>query len=124
MKLYTTKKHIKENSYRILAVGYCEAQYLLKHEEPFSYCAGYYGWSCDNYDLHQYGYNIIISTGYSPITDQNINKKIINNKYEIIKKYEDRACAICCKSQSWDKTKKQLSSNLKRFIAEVCKNED
>ena len=77
IKLETTKKNIRENAYRILSIGYCELHYLLRYEQPFSYCHGYYGWCCDNYDITTNLHNIIISTGYSPIGCQNVKSLVM-----------------------------------------------
>lgn len=121
-KIRSTKKDIKEASYRILAIGYCEAQYLLKGESPIAYCSSnYYGWLCDNYDMQKYGYNITISTGYDPIADQNISKEVIKNKYNIIKKYEEKAKKINCTCGSWKEAEKKLIKNLKLFLEEVTR---
>ena len=124
MKLKASKREIKENSYRILSVGYCELQYMLKWCEPFSYCCGVYGWSCDNYDINNGQHQLIISTGYSPIDSQNINKNILKNKYNIIKKYEEKARKINHNNYSWDTIKKKLQKLTYNFIEEVCKNEE
>ena len=51
-KIKATKKEMKQN-YRILSIGYCDAQYLLAYETPIAYSCGLYGWSCDYY--HQFG---------------------------------------------------------------------
>lgn len=123
-KIKASKRDVKEASYRILSIGYCEAQYMLRGENPVCYCSGVYGWSCDNYDLSKYGYNLTISTGYSPIESQNICKKTLEKKYDIIKKYEEKARQINCTCGSWQEIQKKLSKNLIKFIKEILKNED
>lgn len=123
-KIKSTKKEVKEASYRVLAIGYCDAQYLLKCENPVCYCSGYYGWSCDNYDMQHLGYNLTISTGYAPIEDMNLSKKTIKRKCDIIKKYEDKARKINSSCENWATTKRKLEKNLIKFIKEVLKNED
>lgn len=122
-KIKSSKKDVKEASYRILSVGYCEAQYLLRGENPVCYCCGSYGWYCDNYDMQKYGYNLTISTGYSPINDQNISKETLKNKYNIIKKYEEKARKINSACGSWEQIQKKLTKNLIAFIEEVLQNE-
>jgi len=122
MKLKASKKEIRENSYYVLSIGYCNAQYLLKAFEPFAYSCGYYGWSCDYYEITTNKHRLIISTGYSPISSQNLPKK---DYYEIIRKYDEKARAICCKPQGWEKTKKQLINLCYKFIDnEVFTNEE
>ena len=121
-KIRSNKREVKEASYRILAIGYCDAQYLLKCEEPVCYCSGVYGWCCDNYDMEEFGYNLTISTGYSPISDQNICKEVLQNKYDIIKKYEEKARKIQNESRgNWEEIKKKLKKNLQKFVEEVAK---
>lgn len=124
MKLKASKKEIREGSYRVLAVGYCEADYLLKAAEPFSYCCGFYGWSCDNYEITTESHRLVISTGYSPINDQFISKKVLANKYDIIKKYNDKARKIVNTCGSWTETKRKLNKLLARFVDEVSQEEE
>lgn len=123
MKLKASKREIKENSYRILSVGYCDAQYLLRACEPFSYCCGVYGWSCDNYEINNGKHRLIISTGYAPIESQNISKDILKRKYDIVKKYEDKARKINCEVSGWDNIKKRLDRLVNKFVEEVCSDE-
>lgn len=122
-KIKSTKREVKEASYRVLSIGYCEAQFLLRGENPVCYCSGVYGWMCDNYDMQKYGYNLTISTGYSPISDQNISKETVKAKYDIIKKYDNKARKINSTCGSWEQIKKKLDKNLLAFIKEVLKNE-
>ena len=64
MNCKTTAKAIRENyGSRILSIGYCAAQALLRYETPFAYSSGVYGWNCDYYDID----GVCISTGYRPI---------------------------------------------------------
>ena len=123
MKLKASKKEIKENSYRILSVGYCDIQYLMRSKEPFSYCCGYLGWYCDNYEITTDKHRLVISTGYSPISDQNISKNILKNKYNIIKKYEDKARKINLNTTGgWDVIKKKLDKLVNKFVDEICED--
>lgn len=82
MKLRTTKKEVREGYHKILSIGYCDAQYLLKYSRPFGYSAGVYGWACDYYDID----GICISTGYSPIADKNMR-----HDYNLVREYEEKA---------------------------------
>lgn len=85
MKLKATKKQMKDNFYRIISIGYCDAQYLLKYEKPFAYSAGIYGWACDYYDID----GVLISTGYSTIGNKNTK-----DNYKIIEEYEKKASKL------------------------------
>ena len=122
-KIKSTKREVKEASYRVLSIGYCEAQYLLRGENPVCYCSGVYGWYCDNYDMQKYGYNLTISTGYSPISDQNISKKAIKIKYDLIKKYEAKAEKIAHSTKTWEQQQKELQKNLVRFLQCIVSEE-
>lgn len=82
MKLKTSKAVIKDGYFRILSIGYCDAQYLLNYERPFAYSAGVYGWSCDYYDID----GVCISTGYSPLASKNMK-----HDYELIRAYDNNA---------------------------------
>ena len=64
MKYQTTMKAIRNNYRTILTVHYCELQNLLRDVQPESYCAGVYGWNCDNYEIDT---DCMLSTGYRPI---------------------------------------------------------
>lgn len=99
MKLKATKKEIKEGYYKIIGVGYCEAQHLLNYRSPFAYSAGYYGWSCDYYDVD----GVCISTGYNYI-----DNKHTKADYELIRKYDDLAQG---------KEKEEREALLKEFIS-------
>jgi hypothetical protein len=98
MKLKATKTEIKNGYNKILRIGYCELQFLLKYESPFAYSAGIYGWSCDYYDID----NICISTGYSPIGEY-VDR-------DIVRKYDDMAEG---------KTEEERKHLLKEFIQKV-----
>ena len=82
MKIKATKKSIIQQSGRVLAVGYCALQTLLKYKSPFAYSAGIHGWSCDYYNA---GDGLIISTGYAPAGTATLPEQ------KIIKEYEQKA---------------------------------
>ena len=125
MKFKTTKKEVKEYYYSILSVGYCEVQYLLKNKEPESYNAGLYGWYCDNYKLEGTKRILLLSTGYNPINDQNINKNILKNKYNIIKKYEQKAEKIQHNHKyTWQQIDKKLNNLIIKFVDEILESEE
>ena len=82
MKIKTTNKAIRESSYRITALSYCEAPNLLRCMEPVCYTCGIYGWNADVYRIN--GQTIV--TGYRPIGTR--------KPYAITEVYEQRASAI------------------------------
>lgn len=103
MKLKASKKNFKGN--KVLKVGYCQLQHLLKGKNPIAYSSGVYGWACDYYDMG----NFYISTGYSPIG--------ISVNHNIIKGYEETALQYACDySMSYDKKTKILDNLLSEFI--------
>ena len=104
MKLKTTKKEIKNNSKRILKVGYCAAQNLLNYEEPFAYSSGVYDWACDYYNID----GVIISTGYSPIGEE--------VEYNLLKEYETKA-----KNISYNLPYELRKNNTKKLLIEFIK---
>ncbi len=108
MKLRTTKKEIKQNSGKIIKIGYCNAQTLLGYESAFAYTAGSNGWGADYYDID----GVIISTGYDPIGDE--------FNHEILRKYEQQADKIRQNYRLKYETKvKKITALLKLFLKEL-----
>lgn len=64
---------------KIIAIGYCNSQFLLNQETPIGYNAGVYGW---NYDVY-YVDGVVITTGYRPIGER------VN--YNLLREYELKA---------------------------------
>lgn len=62
MKYETTKKAVMNGYYKIIGIGYCDAQYLLLYKNPTAYTHGIYGWNADVYDFG----TVAIVTGYRP----------------------------------------------------------
>lgn len=110
MKIKTTKKEMKKAYKNIIPISYCSMYDLLYYEEPITYCAGIYGWSCDNYLIDN---NTLISTGYSPINS-------IKTDYEKVKKYNDLAKKIRCNNKLTEKQKKkEIEKLLNEFVKEI-----
>ena len=86
MKFKTTSKYIKENSYKLLSVGYCDMQSLLNYKEPIAYTAGVYGWNYDAYKIGDY----TICTGYRCMPS---NIRMADN-WQLIDAYEQNAKKI------------------------------
>ena len=105
MKLKTTNKEVKANFSKIVKIGYCDAQYLLKYKYPFGYTCGVYGWNADFYQIG----NVCISTGYRPIGK--------NVDYKLLDKLEREARTICNNYNiSYDEQRKQLDELLETLI--------
>jgi hypothetical protein len=110
MKKYkTSMKAIKENNSKVINIGYCAAQNLLRFNEATAYSSGTYGWNCD---FHQIEPNTVIATGYRT------NSKLV--EYTIVEKYDNLAAEIIGdKTISWDDKKIQVNNLLERFVKEV-----
>jgi hypothetical protein len=83
MKFKVTRKEMKQKASRIISVGYCSAQYLLKGLDLCAYSTRAEGWACDYYNL---GGGIYISEGYAPIGE--------NVDYNTLREYDKKAMAI------------------------------
>ena len=87
MKYKTTRRDLLKNYYpeQSLAVGYCDAQFLLRGFEPRSYTCGIYGWNFDAYEIE----GILITTGY---------RNLIGKPAQFVREFEEKARKIL----SWD----------------------
>jgi hypothetical protein len=92
MKYRTTKKYVMANAGKVFALGYCEAQSLLRDIEPEAYTCGVYGWNCDIYNL---GDGVIITTGYRPFGKNVDHKKLLDfeKKSESLNEWDDKSKA-------------------------------
>lgn len=79
-KIQCSKKEMRENNF-VVSCGYCNAQNLMRYEQPVAYSVGIYGWACDYYDMGGF----VMSTGYSPI-GASVN--------EIVRKYDAKAAKL------------------------------
>ena len=110
MKLKTTNKEIRANFYKVLSIGYCDAQYLLNYKNPFAYTCGTYGWNADFYEIG----NFCISTGYRPIGE--------DVDYILLQDLENQARNICLNYELNSETKeKQIDELLNKLINSVNK---
>ena len=111
-KSKTTKIAIKARYDKIVKIGYCNAQFLLKFEEPTAYSERSEGWACDYYDVD----GVLISTGYAPIEGKNTHCN-----YDIVKRYDDQAREIICDySLKWDEQQAKVKTLLTEFIKEIA----
>lgn len=75
MKAQITKKEVRNTNFRIIGIGDCDMQFLLRHHDYNLYSAGIYGWSCDYYIINSDNTGMptpytVISTGYQPLNDK------------------------------------------------------
>lgn len=107
MKVKVKESDLKNSYTKIISMGYCEAQSLLRYIEPYYYTCGVYGWKSDNYVLN----GVLISTGYAPISGA--------RNYDLIKKYETKAQKIQSNSNfNWEQKKKKTNKLLEKLINE------
>jgi hypothetical protein len=116
-KAKVTAKWIKESFGKRLSVGYCSMQFLLKYKEPEYYTCGGSGWNSDNYYFHKY--DLLISTGYNPVSGT------IKTDCNLIDKYEKQARAViespCSDFNSRERKAFSVSQLLDKFLQEVTK---
>jgi len=112
MKYKTTKKAVKNGYYKIISVGYCELQHLLKGVNPVAYSTRAEGWACDYYDIN----GVCICEGYAPISSQN-TKEI---PYDKVREYDNKAREVIqdLRSGGWEDIKNALNDLLREFIKE------
>ncbi len=111
-KYRTAKKAMKESYDKIICVGYCNLQSLLRFQEPFAYSIRAEGWACDYYDID----GVLISTGYAPI-----DSRRTKSTYDICRKYNDAALKICNDySLSYEEQREKVNNLLMEYIKEVC----
>lgn len=109
-KILVTMKEIKKRHSDIIKIGYCQAQYLLKHKNPFAYSTRSEGWGCDYYNVN----GIIISTGYATIGN--------SIPYDLIESFENKAREIWCNyNLSYDAQLEKVENLIVEFIAEIKK---
>lgn len=100
MKHKVTQKQIRANFYRVISLGYCEAQALLRDFTPFGYGSGVYGWNFDAYDFG----GVCIVTGYRPFGG-------VSPDYKTLQRYKKRAQRL--------KTKAARAKLVSKFINRV-----
>lgn len=105
----TTKKEIMRNYKKVIQLGYCEAQFLLRFKNRKNYTSGTYGW---NADVYQIDFDTAIVTGYRPFGN-------VRPDYDLVKKYELEACEIVCSDLDFEVMEEKVNELLERFIEEV-----
>lgn len=109
MKFKTTKKAVMNGYDKIICVGYCSLQSLLRCESEAAYTVRREGWGADIYDFD----NTAIVTGYAPFGN-------VRPGYELCQKYERAAEQINSNyALSYLERKEQLRKLIKTFIEEV-----
>jgi len=102
VKLKTTTKQMRQY-HRIVRIGYCEAQALLKYASPFAYSSGVYGWNGDYYEVD----GVLIATGYRSLPDS----KNVHCDYSLVREYENKAGKLT--------SREDVEKLLHEFIAKI-----
>lgn len=112
MKFKTTNRAINSYYNKVLRVGYCAMQGLLRHQEPIAYTCGVYGWNADLYIVD----GLAICTGYRPTGSAQVD-------YKLLDEYEKKAYAISSNyNLKFDEQKQQINALLREFV-EMVKNQ-
>ena len=108
MKYKTTAKELRRcyTNNRTIAIGYCDAQYLLYYQNPNCYTCGVYGWNFDGYELQ--GDTTLITTGYRGTYG-------IRPDFDTLRDYEKRAEIII---HSMEKTHEEKKSEVNALLYE------
>lgn len=110
MKFKTTKKAVMNSYNKVVCVGYCSLQSLLRCESASAYTVRREGWGADIYDFG----NVAIVTGYAPFGN-------IHPAHETNQRYEKRAREITDEIYNWQEKKALLDELIKEYLREAIK---
>ena len=110
MKEKTTRKKVMESHNVIIRVGYCNLQFLLKHENEQFYTTRAEGWGADIYSFGA----VAIVTGYAPFGN-------VSPSWDVTNSYEKRAIAIASSNLSYENKKIETKKLLNEFLADMQK---
>ena len=114
LKAKVTDKEIRDGYYTI-ALGYCDAQNILKYEGARFYNYGVYGW---RYDVYELDWNLAICTGYQPI--KSIPEKLNRRAVEIIEKYDKKAESLKSSDyKNYANYRRAIERLYKKMVAEL-----
>ena len=108
MKKRVTKKAIRQDYKKIICIGYCNLQHLLRGVDPFAYTTRAEGWGADVYDVD----GVAIVTGYDPFG--NIRPSYVRQRY-----FDDAARAVWCDCNlDYETQKSRVYEMLRDFVGE------
>ena len=114
MKFKTTQKAVKAGYTTVIAVPYCDLQYLLNYESPVAYTVRREGWGADIYDM---GGGVAIATGYAPFGN-------VRPSHDLLDRYERTAERIRYDySISYEAQQNEMHNLQQAFILEVKEHE-
>lgn len=110
MKYKTTAKAVRDGYSKIISIGYCEAQYLLRGLDEVAYTCGIYGWNFDVYEFR----GIAICTGYRGMPQG------VKYDYERLRFFDRKAEEICKDSKiPYERQVRMLDELRRDFSGEV-----
>lgn len=108
MKERTTRKNVMQSHAVIVKVGYCDLQFLLKHENEQFYTTRVEGWGAN---IYSFG-SIAIVTGYAPFGN-------VSPSWDITNSYEKRAIAIDSSDMNYENKMIETKKLLNEFLADM-----
>ena len=108
MKERTTRKNVMQSHDVIVKVGYCNLQFLLKHENEQFYTTRVEGWGAN---IYSFG-SIAIVTGYAPFGN-------VSPSWDITNSYEKRAIAIDSSDMNYENKMIETKKLLNEFLADM-----
>ena len=114
LKAKVSDKEIR-NGYYTIAIGYCDAQNILKYKAARFYNYGVCGW---RYDVYEIDWNLAICTGYQPI--KSIPEKLNRKAVEIIEKYDKKAESLKTSDyKNYDNYRKAIERLYNKMVGEL-----
>lgn len=108
MDLKLKKKDVLNENKKVISIGYCSLQYLLRYQDRIGYTTGVYGWNADVYEFD----NVVIVTGYRPF-GEGIDSKLVQD-------YEKKARKIVFDYDlDYDKQRQRINRLLNNFLKKV-----
>lgn len=98
-----TRKDIYNGAARVVRVGYCGAQNLLRGVDAFASNAGVYGWNWNAYNLG----GVVIRTGYRNLTGETVNG---------LRAWNERAREVCEAAHDWREREERLNALRAEFV--------
>ena len=113
VKTQITKKAILNGFPKVIAIGYCGAQFLLtyKNAQYYTY-SNMYGWRADVYIISD---DIAIVTGYAPFGN-------IRPNYDLVNEFENKARLAFDNIRHYEDRRDVVNSYLNEFIKKALED--
>lgn len=80
-KQHFTRAQLNALNNKVIAIGYCGAQNLLRGLDAYAYNRGLYGW---NWDAYYIGEGVTVCTGYRNLTGESVKYSDLEERAEKI----------------------------------------